>query len=213
MKTTIQISDTLRKRLKAMSSYRGITYTELLEDLTNLFSSSIPFESEREFNDWFKENLSKFGFKEVLKERKASSPDLRLKDEEGKELEVEIELVGEDFARHGHDPKETDLIVCMYSDENEIEGVPVLSVIKPPEDRGEVIKKIEGKFTSVSIPIKLFDYVKEQIKGTGFTSASSYVAYILRQVIIESEETGEMPFTRDDAEKIRKRLKALGYLE
>ncbi|KXB07851.1 CopG family transcriptional regulator [candidate division MSBL1 archaeon SCGC-AAA385D11] len=72
---------------------------------------------------------------------------------------------------------------------------------------------MEGKFTTVSIPIQLFNEVKEQIEGTGFTSASSFVAYILREIIIEAHETGEMPFTRDDTEKIKKRLKALGYLE
>ena len=213
MKTTIQISDSLRRRLKAMSSYRGISYTELLEDLIALFTSSIPFKSEEEFKEWFKENLDRFGFKEILEERAATSPDFRLKDAKGNILEVEVELVGDDFVRHGHDPRKTDLIVCMYSDKEKIDGVPVLSIIKPPEERDEVIKKIEGKFTSVSIPVQLFDYIKRQIKNTGFTSVSSYVAYILRQVIIEAHETGEMPFAREDAEKIRRRLRALGYLE
>lgn len=213
MKTTIQISDTLRKRLKAMCSYRGVSYTELLEDLIALFTSSIPFKSEEEFKEWFKENLHKFGFKEILEERKAASPDFRLKDARGKSVEVEVELVGEDFIRHRHDPKKIDLIVCMYSNREKIDGIPILSVIKPPEEREEVIKKIEGKFTSVSIPVQLFDYIKEQIKNTGFTSVSSYVAYVLRQVTTEAHEEGKMPFAKEDAEKIRRRLRALGYLE
>ena len=66
------------------------------------------------------------------------------------------------------------------------------------------------KFTTVSIPVPLFEKVKKQIEGTGFTSVSSYVGYILREVVAEK---GEAPFTKDDEEEIRKKLENLGYLE
>ncbi|KXA93201.1 CopG family transcriptional regulator [candidate division MSBL1 archaeon SCGC-AAA259E19] len=66
------------------------------------------------------------------------------------------------------------------------------------------------KFTTVSIPVPLFEKVKKQVEGTGFTSVSSYVGYILRELVAEK---GEAPFTRDDEEKIREKLRALGYLE
>ncbi len=65
-------------------------------------------------------------------------------------------------------------------------------------------------FTSVSIPVTLFEKMKEQIEGTGFNSVSSYVGYILREVIAEK---GEAPFTEEDEEKIRRKLKNLGYIE
>lgn len=74
-------------------------------------------------------------------------------------------------------------------------------------------KKRRGKFTAVSIPIQLFDKIEEQIKGTGFPSVSSYVAYVLREVLSERHEKGEAPFTKDDEERIRRRLRGLGYLE
>lgn len=73
-------------------------------------------------------------------------------------------------------------------------------------------KKKRGKFTTVSIPVQLFDKVKERVENTGFPSVSSYVGYLLREVLIEAHESGEMPFAREDAEKIRSRLRALGYL-
>lgn len=66
------------------------------------------------------------------------------------------------------------------------------------------------EFTTVSIPIPLFEKLKEQIEDTGFTSVSSYVGYILREIIAEK---GEAPFTDDDEEKIKRKLKNLGYLE
>lgn len=68
----------------------------------------------------------------------------------------------------------------------------------------------KSKFTTVSIPVPLFEKLKRQIEGTGFTSVSSYVGYILREIVAEK---GEAPFTEEDEEKIRKKLRDLGYLE
>lgn len=66
------------------------------------------------------------------------------------------------------------------------------------------------EFTTVSIPVPLFEKLKGQINGTGFTSVSSYVGYILREVIAEK---GEKPFKQEDDEKIKEKLRKLGYLE
>ena len=74
--------------------------------------------------------------------------------------------------------------------------------------------KRKSKFNTVSIPAPLFKKVEKRIKGTGFTSVSSYVTYILREIIAsEKDETREEPFTKDDEEKIKRRLRALGYIE
>ena len=70
----------------------------------------------------------------------------------------------------------------------------------------------EKKFTTVSIPTPLFKKIEERIKGTGFTSVSSYVTYVLREVVSEEEEEGE-PFTKEDEERVKERLRALGYLD
>jgi len=68
------------------------------------------------------------------------------------------------------------------------------------------------KFTTVSIPAPLFKKIGERIKGTGFTSVSSYVTYVLREVVSEEEE-GTEPFTKEDEKRVKDRLRALGYLE
>lgn len=70
----------------------------------------------------------------------------------------------------------------------------------------------EKKFTTVSIPTPLFKKIEERIKGTGFTSVSSYVTHVLREVVSEEEEEGE-PFTKEDKERVKERLRALGYLD
>jgi Arc/MetJ-type ribon-helix-helix transcriptional regulator len=71
----------------------------------------------------------------------------------------------------------------------------------------------EGKkFTTVSIPTPLFKKVEERIEGTGFTSVSGYVTYVLREVVSEEEE-GTEPFTKEDEERVKERLRALGYID
>jgi Arc/MetJ-type ribon-helix-helix transcriptional regulator len=75
-------------------------------------------------------------------------------------------------------------------------------------------RKKERRFSTVSIPTPLFKKVQERIKDTGFTSVSSYVEYVLREIMASEREEGEErePFTREDEERIKRRLRALGYL-
>jgi len=79
----------------------------------------------------------------------------------------------------------------------------------PKKGKSEEEKK---KFTTVSIPSPLFKKVEERIKGTGFTSVSSYVTYVLREIIAEEEEEEEL-FSEEDKERVKERLRALGYID
>ena len=69
------------------------------------------------------------------------------------------------------------------------------------------------KFTTVSIPTPLFKRVEERIKGTEFTSVSSYVTYVLREVMAEEEKEAEEPLSKENEERIKARLRALGYID
>jgi len=71
------------------------------------------------------------------------------------------------------------------------------------------------EYTTVSIPKPLADKVKERMKGTGFSSVSSYVTYVLRQVLssIESEEKSTQAFTKEEEDKVKQRLRDLGYID
>ncbi len=75
--------------------------------------------------------------------------------------------------------------------------------------------KDEKKFTTISIPTRLADKIKKRIEKTGFHSLSAYVTYVLREVIssVEEEEAEEEPFSKEDEEKIKERLRSLGYLD
>jgi Arc/MetJ-type ribon-helix-helix transcriptional regulator len=70
------------------------------------------------------------------------------------------------------------------------------------------------KYTTVSIPQTLHQRLEKLIsQKTGFKSVSDYVTYVLREVVAmhETKEIPE-PFTSEDIEEIKARLKALGYL-
>lgn len=68
--------------------------------------------------------------------------------------------------------------------------------------------------TKISIPRHLVEKIKERIEGTNFDSVSSYVAYVLGQVLsITSEEKQKESFTDKDEEKIKEKLRSLGYME
>jgi len=71
----------------------------------------------------------------------------------------------------------------------------------------------QKKFTTVSIPTLLFKKVEERIKGTGFTSVSGYVTYVLREIVAEEEEKTEEAFSKEDEERVKARLRALGYID
>jgi Arc/MetJ-type ribon-helix-helix transcriptional regulator len=78
----------------------------------------------------------------------------------------------------------------------------------------KVSEKPERKYTTVSIPVQLYEKIKERIEGTGFTSVSDYVTYVLREVLasLEEEEKEEV-FSKEEEEKVKERLRALGYLD
>ncbi len=75
-------------------------------------------------------------------------------------------------------------------------------------------EKETKKYTTISIPTPLAEKIKKRIEGTGFNSLSSYVTYVLREVIsnVEEEENDEA-FSKEDEEKVKDRLRALGYLD
>ena len=75
----------------------------------------------------------------------------------------------------------------------------------------------ESNITTISIPKVLADKIKQKMEGTGFNSVSSYVTYVLRQVLsnVESSENAEQKeaFSEEEENKVKDRLRSLGYLD
>jgi Arc/MetJ-type ribon-helix-helix transcriptional regulator len=66
----------------------------------------------------------------------------------------------------------------------------------------------------IKIPKEIYEKIEERIKDTEFKSVSEYVTYVLREVLasLEEEETEEV-FSEEEEEKVKERLRALGYLD
>lgn len=71
---------------------------------------------------------------------------------------------------------------------------------------------MEKETKTVAIPISLINEIEKKLKDSSFKSVEDYVADVLsRDLGVESEP--ESSFTEDDEEKVRARLKALGYMD
>ena len=72
----------------------------------------------------------------------------------------------------------------------------------------------KSRYTTVSIPVTLYERIKKLIEGTGFTSVSQFVTYVLREVVAEMEEEKlrSEGITEEERREIIERLKRLGYL-
>ena len=66
-------------------------------------------------------------------------------------------------------------------------------------------------YTTVSIPKDLADRVDETIEGTSFSSTSDLVRFLLRSIVIQHQQQGEL--TEAEFEEIAEQLRGLGYLE
>ncbi|NHN48704.1 ribbon-helix-helix protein, CopG family [Halostella sp. JP-L12] len=67
------------------------------------------------------------------------------------------------------------------------------------------------EYTTVSIPKDLADRVDETIEGTSFQSTSDLVRFLLRSIVIQHQQEGEL--TEAEFENITAQLRDLGYLE
>lgn len=68
---------------------------------------------------------------------------------------------------------------------------------------------------TVRIPENIYNKIESRISKTEFESVDEYVTYVLREVLasLEEEEGEEEVFTEEEEEKVKERLRALGYLD
>lgn len=69
-----------------------------------------------------------------------------------------------------------------------------------------------SEIVEVKIPRDIYEKIEERIKDTEFSSVDEYVTYVLREVLASLEEEEEV-FTEEEEEKVKERLRALGYLD
>lgn len=71
-------------------------------------------------------------------------------------------------------------------------------------------KEEEGK--AVYLTAELYDRVKERAEATDFGSIEEYITFVLQEVLKE-EGPEEIAVDREQEKEVKKRLRALGYLD
>lgn len=78
------------------------------------------------------------------------------------------------------------------------------------ENQNKIIfSDIMDEDKEVKIPKRIVEKIEERIKDTDFKSLEEYVTFVLEEVI-KDEESQDL--SKEDEEKIKEKLKALGYL-
>ena len=75
------------------------------------------------------------------------------------------------------------------------------------------MREEEGK-KAVFLPTELYGRIEERVRATEFSSVEEYVTYVMGEILREEESEEEEPtFSEEEEEEVKKRLRALGYLE
>lgn len=66
---------------------------------------------------------------------------------------------------------------------------------------------------SISIPRSLYQKIEEKVRESegAFKDVEEFVEFVLNEVLME-EEGEEYPYSPEEEEEIKRRLRALGYL-
>jgi len=65
---------------------------------------------------------------------------------------------------------------------------------------------------TLKIPRPLYDRIKNVIEPSGFSSVNEFVVYVLRDLMSRVTYDQGSELTAEEVERIRQRLKNLGYL-
>ena len=65
----------------------------------------------------------------------------------------------------------------------------------------------------MSLPADLYARIEERAKAASFGSADEYVIFVMEEVLKDEGEGEEVVISKEEEEEVKKRLKALGYLD
>jgi len=65
----------------------------------------------------------------------------------------------------------------------------------------------------VYIPRKLYNLIKRRVEESSgeFKSVEDYIEFVLKEIVTDEEE--KQTYTKEEEEEIKKRLRALGYID
>lgn len=71
---------------------------------------------------------------------------------------------------------------------------------------------MDKEYTPVEIPTELYKQIEEKISNSDISSVADFITTLVKEKLSNDQaETGSL--SSDDEEKIKERLKALGYMD
>ena len=70
---------------------------------------------------------------------------------------------------------------------------------------------MQAKVT-IKIPRELYQKLGQMIQGTGFSSVTEFITFVLRNLASGGDIKGEDKLTEEEVKAVRERLRRLGYL-
>ncbi len=71
---------------------------------------------------------------------------------------------------------------------------------------------MDKKYTPVEIPTDLYEKIEEKIKNTDVSSVADFITTLLKEKLAKDQEETDS-LSSEDEEKVKERLKALGYMD
>ncbi len=71
---------------------------------------------------------------------------------------------------------------------------------------------MDKEYTPVEIPTDLYEKIEEKIKNTDVSSVANFITTLLKEKLAKDQEETDS-LSCEDEEKIKERLKALGYMD
>ena len=65
---------------------------------------------------------------------------------------------------------------------------------------------------TIKIPRELYQRLSQMIEGTGFSSVTEFIVFVMRSLASGGEIKGADKLTEEEVRAIRERLRRLGYL-
>lgn len=73
---------------------------------------------------------------------------------------------------------------------------------------------MKGETEQIKISKEIINKIAQRLPGTEFKSVEEYINYVLEEVVKDSDnEEPEETFSEEDEQKVKERLRALGYLD
>jgi Arc/MetJ-type ribon-helix-helix transcriptional regulator len=65
---------------------------------------------------------------------------------------------------------------------------------------------------TMKIPRELYEKLREMIEGTGFSSVTEFIVFVMRSLASSGKIKEEDELTEEEVKAVRERLRRLGYL-